>query len=178
MNSLRWGVVALAAASVGCASAGTREPEAITPARVAIFYTPLGMCSAFSTTSGYATEDNAPGTIFLVARIDSVVTQEDFAFDPVRVYVNSPGQTEHGGAFDRQFTTVERTEVPAGGLGHPLGDVAVGYRTASATMLYDAHSFPLKYDERGVIVRQSHADSRASTRGSCGETAVFTGGGY
>jgi hypothetical protein len=114
--------------------------------------------------------------IFVVARIDSVLTNEEFAFDPGRVYVNSPGQTEHGGSFDRQFTTVERTEVPAGGLGRPLGDVAVGYRTASATMVYDAHTFPLKYDERGVIVRQSHADSRASTRGSCGETAVFTGG--
>jgi hypothetical protein len=176
MNSLRWGVVALAAASVGCATAGTREPEAVTPARVAIFYTPLGVCSAFSTTSGYASEDNGPGMIFLVARIDSVVTNEDFAFDPHRVYVNSPGQTEHGGAFDRQFTTVERIQVPPGGLAHPLGDVAVGYRTAAATMIFDAHSFPLKYDEHGVVVRQSHPDSRASTRGECGETAVFTGG--
>ncbi len=176
MNSLRWGVVALAAASVGCATAGTRAPEALTPARVAIFYTPLGVCSAFSTTSGYANEENAPTMVFVVARIDSVLTNADFAFDPGRVYVNSPGQTEHGGAFDRQFTTVERTDVPAGGLGHPLGDVAVGYRTAASTMVYDAHSFPLRYDEPGVIVRQSHADSRASTRGSCGETAVFTGG--
>ena len=178
MRSLRWGEAALIAALVGCASAGTREPEAPTPARVAIFYTPLGVCSAYATTSGYAAEDNGPGMIFVVARIDSVLTNEDFAFDPSRVYVNSPGQTEHGGAFDRQFTTVERTDVPAGGVPHPLGDLAVGYRTAAATMVYDAHSFPLKYDERGVIVRQSHLDSRASTRGACGETAVFTGGGY
>lgn len=177
MNSLRWGEVALAAALVGCASAGTREPEAITPARVAtIYYTPLGVCSAFATTSGYATEVNGPGMIFLVARIDSVQNQDDFAFDPGRVYVSSPGQTEHGGAFDRQFTTVERTDVPPGGLAHPLGDVALGYRTAAATMIFDAHAFSLKYDERGVVVRQSHADSRAATRGECGETAVFTGG--
>jgi hypothetical protein len=170
MNLLRWGVVALTAASGGCASAGTREPEAITHARVAIFYTPLGVCSA------YTAADNTPTMIFVVARIDSVLTNETFAFDPVRMYVNSPGQTEHGGAFDRQFTTVERTEVPAGGVPHPLGDLAVGYRTASASMILDAHSFPLKYDERGVTVRQSHADSRAATHRACGETAVFTGG--
>lgn len=176
MNSVRWGVVALAAVLTGCASTGVRESEGLTPERVAIFYTPLGVCSRFAEASGYATEDNAPTIVFVVARIDSVLTNEEFAFDPGRVYVNSPGQTEHGGAFGRQFTTVERTDVPAGGLGHPLGDVAVGYRTASATMILDAHAFPLRYDERGVIVRQSHADSRASTRGSCGETAVFTGG--
>jgi hypothetical protein len=147
----------------------------VQPARVAIFYTPLGVCSAFASTSQYASEENGPGMIFVVARIDSVLTNQDFAFDPVRMYVNSPGQTEHGGAFDRQFTTVERTDVPAGGLGHPLGDLAVGYRTAAATMIMDAHAFRLQYDERGVIVRQSHADTRASTRPACGETAVFTG---
>ena len=169
MNALRWGVVALAAASVGCASGGRRVPEPVQPARVAIYYTPLGVCSQ------YVSEENGPGMIFVVARIDSVLTNEDFAFDPVRMYVNSPGQTEHGGAFDRQFTTVERMDVPPGGLGHPLGDVAVGYRTAAATMIMDAHTFKLQYDERGVTVRQSHADTRASTRGSCGETAVFTG---
>jgi len=177
MQSLRWGEAALIAALVGCATAGPREPQSLTPVRVAIFYTPLGVCSAFASTSGYATEDNGPGMIFLVARIDSIASREDFAFDPVRMYVNSPGQTEHGGAFDRQFTTVERIDVPAGGVPHPLGDLAVGYRTAAATMIYDAHSFPLGYDERGVVVRQSHADSRAATRGPCGETAVFTGAG-
>jgi hypothetical protein len=176
MHPVRWGEAALIAVLIGCASAGNRESKALTPERVAIFYTPLGVCSAYARASGYAAEANGPGMIFVVARIDSVLTNEEFAFDPGRLYVNSPGQTEHDGAFDRQFTTVERTEVPAGGVPHPLGDLAVGYRTAGATMVYAAHSFPLKYDERGVIVRKSHGDSRASTRVACGETAVFTGG--
>jgi hypothetical protein len=177
MNIHRWGEVALAAAlAVGCASgAGTRAPQAVEPARVAIFYTPLGVCSAYESTSQFASEENTPGLIFLVARIDSVVTDQDFSFDPVRMYVNSPGQTEHGGAFDRQFTTVERQYVPAGGVPHPLGDLAVGYRTAATTMILDAHAFRLQYDERGVVVRQSHADTRATNHSSCGETAVFTG---
>jgi hypothetical protein len=175
MNTVRWGVAALAAACAGCASPGTREPEQIQPARVAIFYTPLGVCSAFSTTSQYVGEDNGPGMIFLVARIDSIVANDEFAFDPVRMYVNSPGQTEHGGAFDRQFTTVERTEVPPGGVPYPLGDLAVGYRTAAAQPILDSHAFRLQYDEGGVVVRQSHADTRASTHPACGETAVFTG---
>jgi len=61
MRSLRWGEAALIAALVGCASAGTRENEALTPARVAIFYTPLGVCSAFATTSGYAAGTTVPG---------------------------------------------------------------------------------------------------------------------
>lgn len=113
--------------------------------------------------------------IFLVARIDSILANDEFAFDPVRVFVNSPGQTEHGGAFDRQFTTVERTDVPAGGVGYPLGDLAVGYRTAAAQPILDAHAFRLQYDERGVVVRQSHSDTRASIHPACGETAVFTG---
>jgi hypothetical protein len=176
MNTLRWGDAALALSLVvGCAGAGTREPRQIELARVAIFYTPLGVCSAYESTTQYASEDNGPGMIFLVARIDSVLTNDEFAFNPDRLYVNSPGQTEHGGAFDRQFTTVERTDVPPGGLGHPLGDLAVGYRTASATMILDAHAFRLQYDERGVIVRQSHADTRATNHAACGETAVFTG---
>ncbi len=174
MNASRW-ILLVVALTVGCGAAGSRPDLAPEPARVAIFYTPLGMCSAFATTLPYDRGESGPGLLFLVARIDSILAADEFAFDPTRMYVNSPGQTEHGDAFDRQFTTVERLTVPPGGVPHVVGDLAVGYRTADTRSIIDAHAFRLQYDERGVVVRQSHADTRATARPACGETAVFTG---
>jgi hypothetical protein len=169
------GALALTTVLAGCATAGGVPGTTAPESRVAIFYTPLGMCSALATTSRYDAPENGPGVIFLVARIDSIRADDAFAFDPVRMYINSPGQTEHGNAFDQHFTTVERVTVPPGGVPYPLGDLAVGYRTADRRSLMDAHAFRLSYDEHGVVVRQSHLDTRASEHPVCGETAVFTG---
>ena len=113
--------------------------------------------------------------IFVVARIDSIRTPTAFTFDPGKLYIGSPGQTEHGGAFDLTISTAQPTPVPAGGLPYSLGDMAVAYRTADRHDVYVDHAFRLEYDGRGVLVHQSHADTRATERSTCNDASVFTG---
>jgi hypothetical protein len=183
----------LTAAGSGCATTGanpaqgglgTRSSAAPAAIRSAnrpreealadIYYTPIGICTRYTATTP-AHQETGANQIFVVARIDSIYTPTAFTFDPARLYIGSPGQTQHGGAFDLEFTTAQPTPVPAGGLPYSLGDMAVAYRTADARDVYIDHSFRLAYDGRGALVHQSHADTRATERPTCGDASVFTG---
>lgn len=174
MRGAAVGVGVFVLGAVGCASArgvgGGAGPDL-----AEIYYTPLGVCASYVTASVYDNSDRGVGEIFVVARIDSIRTPNTFEFDPRRLYINSPGQTDNDDAFDRQFTTVQRMTVPPGGMPYVVGDFAVGYRTADRRTVFDNHAFRLEYDAFGVVVRQSHADTRAMDHGRCGDAMVFTG---
>jgi hypothetical protein len=176
------GLVAAACASSGAGgrAAGTGARGTGAPNLAEIYYTPLGVCGAYEAYGLYSageeeTRDRGVGEIFVVARIDSIRTPNTFAFDPRRFYIGSPGQTDNDDTFDRQFTTVHPMTVEPGGVPFVVGDFAVGYRTADRRTVFDNHTFALKYDAWGVVVRQSHADSRPPDHGRCSETMVFTG---
>jgi hypothetical protein len=162
----------LAAGLVGCATTGANRPREV--ALADIYYTPIGICTKFTPPTP-AHQETGPNLIYVVARIDSIRTPTPFTFDPARLYVGSPGQTEHGQSFDLTISTAQPTPVPAGGLPYSLGDMAVAYRTADRTDVYIDHTFRLEYDGRGVLVHQSHADTRSTERSACDDASVFTG---
>lgn len=168
---VRAGVVLLLA-TVGCATTGANRPREV--ALADIYYTPIGICSKFTAPTP-AHQETGPGLLYVVARIDSIRTPTAFTFDPNRLYIGSPGQTEHGQSFDLTISTAQPTRIPAGGLPYPLGDMAVAYRTADRTDVYIDHTFRLAYDGRGVLVHQSHADTRSTERPACHDASVFTG---
>jgi hypothetical protein len=156
----------------GCATTRATRPREVALADV--YYTPIGICTRYTATTP-AHQETGANQIFVVARIDSIRTPTAFTFDPARLYIGSPGQTQHGGAFDLTISTAQPTPVPAGGVPYSLGDMAVAYRTADAHDVYIDHTFRLAYDGRGVLVHQSHPDTRATERATCDDASVFTG---
>jgi hypothetical protein len=159
-------------AAVGCATTGANRPREVALADV--YYTPIGICTRYTATTP-AHQETGVDQIFVVARIDSIRTPTAFTFDPGRLYIGSPGQTEHGGGFDLTISTARPTPVPAGGLPYSLGDMAVAYRTADRHDVYVDRTVRLEYDGRGVLVHQSHADTRATERATCNDASVLTG---
>ena len=165
------GLAAMVAVA-GCATTGANRPREVALADV--YYTPIGICTRYTATTA-ADQETGVDQIFVVARIDSIKTPTAFTFDPARLYIGSPGQMAHGMAFDQAISTAQPTPVPAGGLPYALGDMAVAYRTADRHDVYVDHTFRLQYDGRGVLVHQSHADTRATERATCNDASVFTG---